>query len=547
MEDNLKDKILAFNFKQWFAKERLVIIFLTLLVFAVYLNALGNGFVSDDIDGILQNPDLNNFSSFFSSPLKLLRSFYPILSAVIVQIFGKIPLPFHFLNIIFHLGTVIAIFLLVCLISDRTAAFFTAALVACHPIMTEAVTWISGGGHVMYSFFIILGLLFYILAVRKEKFLYLSLIASILALSSSEKAIIFPLLIIILALSLKIKPTNLKKLAILLIPAVLTCLLFITLIPARLSVLQNGFDQIRITLNPLVQIPVAISSYLQLIFWPKDLTFYHSEISFSRPKFLIYSAVFILFLAAMLFSWKKNKRLFFWLSFFLVSLLPTLTPLGISWIVAERYVYLGAIGIFATVGLIFSRAVQKAKNPKIVYIAFAVIIMALSWRTIVRNNDWKNQDTFWQATAKTSPQSWQNHKNLGDLYGQRGDSEKAIEEFKKAIELNPGYADAFNDLGNVYQQMGKMDLAIKSYQKAIALNPTLWQPCLNLAAIYSQQNETGLTNNYLEKALGINPKNAAFYFRLGIIYSQLKEKEKAIAEFQKALELDPEIGAQFQK
>ncbi len=73
----------------------------------------------------------------------------------------------------------------------------------------------------------------------------------------------------------------------------------------------------------------------------------------------------------------------------------------------------------------------------------------------MRNFDWKNQDTLWLATAKTSPSSHQNHNNLGDLYARRGEYEKAVEEFKKAIELKPDYGDAYHNLANVYHQIGK--------------------------------------------------------------------------------------------
>ena len=98
-------------------------------------------------------------------------------------------------------------------------------------------------------------------------------------------------------------------------------------------------------------------------------------------------------------------------------------------------------------------------------------LFALSVRTITRNADWKNQDTLWLATAKTSPSSPQNHNNLGDYYGRQGDLEKAAEEFKTAIKLKPNYGDAYHNLANIYHQMGEDDLAIENYRKALSFNP----------------------------------------------------------------------------
>ena len=48
----------------------------------------------------------------------------------------------------------------------------------------------------------------------------------------------------------------------------------------------------------------------------------------------------------------------------------------------------------------------------------------------------------------------------------------AIEEYKKAIELDPKNALYHNDLGFIYKNQGKNDLAIAECKKAIKLNPS---------------------------------------------------------------------------
>ncbi len=534
-QDSLTLKLLSFDFWQWFVKERLMIILLVFLVCLVYANTLNNEFVSDDIAGILQNQELDHFSGSLSSPLKLFHSLQPGLYAIIIHLFGRIPPPFHLLNIAFHLGTVLLVFLTIYLLTDRTTAFFAAALAACHPIMTEAVTWISGGGHVMYSFFLMLAFVFYLFLVKNENYLYLSFFAFFVSLSVSEKAIIFPLILAALTISFGLKVPNWKKVLVLMLPVVIIGCAFLIAIPGRLASLTTGYQE-KILLNPLWQVPIAVTSYLELILWPKNLTLYHSEMVFGQGEYLLRLAIFIIFLAGLLYSFKKNKRVFFWLAFFLISLLPTLTPFGISWIVAERYVYFGAIGIFALAGLIFSRINQKLKNLKVIYITFAIIIMVLSWRTILRNHDWQNQDTLWLAAAKTSPSSPQNHNNLGDLYGRHGDYEKAIEEFKRAIELNPEYADAFHNLANTYQQMGKIDLAIENYKKATEFNPKLWQSWQNLAAIYFEKQDYLSASQAMENAVKAKPDEAILYLNLGVIYQKLGKIEQANQAFQKAQE-----------
>lgn len=207
---------------------------------------------------------------------------------------------------------------------------------------------------------------------------------------------------------------------------------------------------------------------------------------------------------------------------------------------AERYVYLGALGVFVLIGLGIQKIGEIAKNQKIAYLIFALIILCLSTRTIIRNLDWRNQDTLWLATAKTSPSSSQNHNNLGDLYGRRGEYEKAVEEFKIAIKLKPNYADAYHNLANTYYQMGKDDLALENYQKALEFNPNLWQSHQNLAAIYFNQGKGQQAKEELEKAIVIDSQNVNLYINLAIVYRKLGEKEKASQALQQTLTLDPQ-------
>ena len=529
-----------FNLKNFFSQNRAVFAFLAFLVFAVYLNSLPNEFVSDDIPAILNNENLDNLAIIFSSPLRALRSFQPSLYFLINHFLGKSPAAFRFANICFHLLTTVTIYLIIYFLHNRTLAIFTASVMAVHPVITESVAWISGGGHTMYSFFLILSLFLYTLSTKKENYLYLSMIAFLLALIISEKAIIFPLILLAYSISYKMKPKNWKKLAILALPTLIIGLIFLAQAPGRLKWLQTSHYQEGGFIDPFLQIPIAITSYLELIFWPKNLTLYHSEMSFSQGEYLLRLIVFIVFLGIIAYSFKRNRPVFFWLSFFIISLLPTLTPFGISWIVAERYVYLGSLGIFVVIALLIQKIGQVFKNKNISYALFAIILITLSIRTIIRNADWKNQDTLWLATAKTSPSSPQNHNNLGDLYGRQGDFEKSIYHFKKAIELNPRYADAYHNLANTYAQIDNIDLAIENYQKAVEFGPHLWQSHQNLAGIYFEQEKYDLAEKEMKKAIKINPQNANLYTNLGIVYLKLNDNEKAKQAFQQALQLNPQ-------
>ncbi|MDP3093545.1 MAG: tetratricopeptide repeat protein [bacterium] len=538
LKDNLREKILNFSFWGWFNKNRLVIILLIALVFAAYFNSLDNSFVSDDIAAIPQNENLNNFSYVSSNPQAFVRNLFYYSTN---KVWGLNPAPYRLIGILFHLGTVLTSYLLIWILLDPITALISACLFAVHPILIEGVAWISGGLYAQYSFFIILTLLFYVFSIKGKKFYLLSLASLVMALLSSEKAVVFPFVLLAFFIFFKDTFKDWKKLITPIVISSAWALFYLLAIPKRIAALQIQSPQPAEILDPFLQIPIAIGSYLKLIFWPKDLTLYHSEMVFSQTQYLTCLFVLILLLTIIFISLKKKSQVFFWLSFFLISLLPVLTPFGISWIVAERYVYLGTLGIVVAFAILLKKLAEKEKLKTAIFIFSSLIVIFLLIRTIVRNNDWQNQDSLWLAAAKTSPSSSQNHNNLGDLYGRKGDLEKAVQEFKLAIELNPRYADAFHNLANTYQLMGKEELAVENYKKAVEFNPYLWQSYQNLALIYFQQKDLVQASQYLEKAIEVNPENASLYFNLGVVYAENNEKEKANMEFQKAFDLDPKL------
>lgn len=506
-------------------------IFLTFLAVGVYLNSLGNEFVADDIPAILQNPNIGNlFFNIKDQPLNFLRHIFYFLA---YNLGGLNPLFYRLVNILFHLGSVWVIFAILSFLHTEGVALIAAALFAVHPVLSEAVTWISGGAHSQYAFFVLLTLLFYLWSRSRnwsKKFYLSSLGSFMLALLTTEKAATLPLIIAVFEISVDCGRKNLKRSVPFFLLSGFWALWIFSggALSQRIADLQSHYYQQPGTQNPLAVVTVALTSYLGLIFWPKNLTLYHSEMSFSSVEFYLRLLELLVFLGLTVYAFWKSRPLFFWASFFVISLLPMMTPFGISWIVAERYVYLSSLGIFVIVAVGIQEIVEKLNHSSLqlgrsskLYVILVPLLLILTARTVARNNDWKNQDTLWLAAAKTSPSSPQNHNNLGDLYGRRGDLERSAAEFQKAIELNPGYADAYHNLGNTYLQMGKVEEAIESFKKAAELNPGLWQSCQNLAAIYFERGEFELAKEWMEKAVAANPEDPNLRRNLEIINAQI--------------------------
>ncbi len=527
------------NFVSFHKKE---LLFLVTIVLISYINTLNNDFVSDDVAAIQTNPNLPTWHNVIVAPQALIR---PFLNYSIYHLFGLKPWAFRIINILFHLGTVLIVYYFISLLINKAVGFLTASILAVHPLQIEAVSWISGGPYSQYSFFLMSSLLSYYLFIRKRKvkYYFISILLYFLSLQSSERAAVLPIMIFAFLLAYK----KFKKYWLSLIPFITLSgfwvLIFMGIIKSRVTILQSDYYQNDGTINPLFKAVVAFSSYLGLALFPKNLTLYHSELSFSIYDFVFRVVIVVILGTLSLLCFKKQKHFFFWPIFFAVSLLPTLTPFNVTWVVAERYVYLGSIGLYVVFSLIVYKLIKKISNYKNLHYNYwtvlLILVIMLSLRTIARNIDWDNQDNLWLSAAKTSPSSPQNHNNLGDLYTRQKNYQKAIEEFNKAIQLNPNYADAYHNLANTFLQSGQPEKAIASYQKSLEINPTIWQSHLALGAIYFDQKDYQQAKSHILEAISIKPNNPDLYSNLGLIYLKIGDYEKAVSSLNKALEIDP--------
>ncbi|MFA5872178.1 MAG: tetratricopeptide repeat protein [Parcubacteria group bacterium] len=514
----------SFSFAGFFRENRLTLAFLALLALVSYANSFGNGFVSDDVAGFLNNSRVGSFSNVTGNPMHF--SLPALLQLIAYHIGGLHPFTFRVINILFHLGCVILIYMLLALSRKKQIAFIAAAIFAVHPILTESVSWISGGLYSIYAFFFLLSFLFYLFSASNKKYFYYSIIFYVLSILSSEKALVLFLIFALYELAFGSIKYNWKKILPFFSVSMALLLVYVTKIGYRAASIESQTYQASGGMyNPLIQIPIAIASYLKLIFWPAKLTLYQTEMSFTQGQYLFALFIFLLFAGAIIWSYFKKKTVFFWLVFFFITLLPTLTPFKISWIVAERYIYLGTLGIIVLVAIFISKIIELSENGKMVgYFALVIIVASLSVRTIIRNKDWKSEDTLWVATAQVAPSGQQIHNNLGDVYARQGNTQKAIEEFQKAIAINPNYADAYHNLANTYQQAGQFDLAVANYEKALSINPQLWQSYQNLAAIYYNAGDFQKALENIRKASEINPNDENLKQNVQAIEAKIQEQ-----------------------
>ena len=69
------------------------------------------------------------------------------------------------------------------------------------------------------------------------------------------------------------------------------------------------------------------------------------------------------------------------------------------------------------------------------------------------------------------PQNHHAYRLLGTAYGYKGEVDRAVESYKKAIDINPGYVDGYRSLGFAHQYKGDKAKALDAYKKVIELDP----------------------------------------------------------------------------
>lgn len=160
--------------------------------------------------------------------------------------------------------------------------------------------------------------------------------------------------------------------------------------------------------------------------------------------------------------------------------------------------------------------------------------------------------------------------NLGIVYQQRGAHEKAIPQFRAAVQLQPAYGPAHLLLGVSLLAEGKTNDAADALEHAVRLLPEEPQARLQLAKAYERRNDwLGVVAQY--QALSqLAPQEAEYAYQLGRAYSRLAEwshqqiitvnpdaarlhqslgqqyliqgkYDLAVAEYQRAAQVDPQL------
>ncbi len=141
----------------------------------------------------------------------------------------------------------------------------------------------------------------------------------------------------------------------------------------------------------------------------------------------------------------------------------------------------------------------------------------------------------------TSIEDARKYYEIANDYFDRGDYDKAIENYNMAILLNPLFSEAYFGRALCYYKLKDFDKAIQDYTKAIELDPK--NPIIynNRGDAYYRKQQFGEAIKDYDKAIMLNPNYMKAYYNRGLCYASLEQYDKAVDDFKKVTELKPDF------
>ena len=549
----------------------LAVLVLSLLAGAIYINSLGNGFVFDDLGVVVSDKRIRTLGqSFQLFGIGGWRAYRPVRTlsySIDYSLFGLNPAGFHASNVLYHVLNGALLFTIIrALIKQSRPALVAAILFIVHPIQTDSVAYISGRRDLLFTLFYLIGFYLFIRYRETSKTRYLCLAGGsyYLSLLSKEMAVTLPLLCLGYDLTGSLPTTSSKsrtpwqllregtrdlfarhKWFYLAMGTVFVLVASYYAFVFRVSRQREMWGE---GLWPTLLTSARIfAHYLKLLVFPVTLNADYSYDAFP----LSYSLVDVRVMLALVIlggAWWGIYRLLAvdrWAAFggfwFFVTLLPVSQIIPHHEMMAEHYLYLPSAGVFLTAALLFDRQLSRSHRVPALSAAFALLVLLLAVRTVVRNRDWRDNLTLWTKTVQTAPQSARAHTNLGEALMRRGLFSQAEGEFREALRIMPNDAVNLDNHGLSLLRLGRVDEAEREFHEALRIRP-IPKSQIHLGLVHlkrgrvdeaERQFRTGLNSRDLAPAMRITALN-----NLGIASAIKGRREEAELAFKEAIRLD---------
>jgi Flp pilus assembly protein TadD len=516
-----------------------------LWVSLLYRHAGAGEFVYDDLPQIRNNSTLASWSAMFkywgsaphfSTAFRGGGTFYrPLFWASLLadrQIWGFEPSGFHFTNLVLHWSNGVAAFVLLRRFGVHITMAATSALLWLGlPIHCEAVAWISGRSYCLCTLFALLALL----AAESYRdsrrnptlLLYSGLFAA--ALLSHEMGIVLPPLAALTGcVKSRFRPTWM---------------------PLCAASLAGGFAYFGLRIHAgiagpqsfaILPVGIALFKYLGWMVLPLQMSMERSTDFPADAATLEAVGALVLLAAAVgaIVAWRSRRpEVTTGTLWMIVALAPFSGLIFIYQGMAERYTYLASLGLAVAVAGLVSQAAAKARP----FLSVMLILWASwgVWRLDARVKEWRKEASLYESSLRVNPNSAVLLYNLGVLAERSADFDTAAALYARSSSLNASYAAPVAGLANVDFARGNVGQMIQEYRRAVTLDPNDVGVRVNLGAALQRTGDLAGAEREYRAAISLEPERDEAHSNIGAVLFQEGRADQAINEFTRAVKINP--------
>ncbi len=551
------------------------ILLLLLLALGLYLPALGGPYVLDDVPLLVDAPQLRGEATW-REVLQSTRWVCDLTFIASRWCVGVSPTFERLTNVLIHWGAALLLWHLLrvtlhahprLLPTPRWIepfALLGAAMWLAHPLQTQAVTYIVQRYEALAGFCILLTLVAGhhcgMTTSRRGRWAWglLTVLAALLGILVKVNAAVAPLLLLLydgVSLAGSLRQALRRRAA-----------LYLALAATWLTILQGpmlalfaggvtdaavlpaaGTAGISAGLATVGMTPVqyffcqapALAHYLALTFWPGVLVVdpgYRvlEMLERAEPALVL---VVTLAVGAWWLYWRKPALGFLLVGFF-VLLGPSSSLVPVADLVMEHRMYVALAGVLlAALGL---GAWALRQHPAAAAALGLLLLLGLSGRTLIRQQDYRSETAFWQQTVDARPSHARAWLNLGVARFRAGDEEASHRALLQAVRLAPFFAAANRNLGQSWMVRQAYDRAYACFLRAWQREPRSPDYLRLLGEAAFRQQHIELARQWFTRCLEQQPDDVPALERLGRLAVHGEDWSAAEAYFTRALGVKPE-------
>ncbi len=447
---------------------------------------------------------------------------------------------YHGTNVWLHVANSILVFFVFRhLLQNPATAALIAFLFALHPLHVESVAWIASRKDVLFMFFFLLSWWSYMVYADRERPAYgwyvISILLFLCSAFSKIQAITLP--VVLLLCDYLRNQTFTRRQWLDKLPFLIGSISFGW---AAITTSSLQADKYAVPVGFMTRVIYSFQAYFLYVI--KCVLPFRQNAIYGFPiegstDFWLYLTGGILLAAATVFFilrwWKRSPLAAFGLTFFAINIFPTLHVVALnSSVIYERFSYVSYLGLF----LLLCMAVSGRKPwTMVVWISLLPLAVLAHQRVAV----WKGNATLWTDIIEKNPRSHEAYNNRGSYYNERGDLDRALEDFNASLTINTRQPRAYNNRSMIWFRKKEYAKALQDVDSSISQEPFLAEAWCNKGNVYFDLKQYDTAVVYYSKALELMPNFPATYSNRGSAYLKMGDFEKAKADYEVSMQQAP--------